>query len=177
MSRSRADNDSGIPDSTSGRLAKAGRRRDNEATKRTKRISSGPATTMPLTAGLNSSFDDLYKATSPSAPENLAKKYISEKVHALISLQDFEGSWSATDTEIPRIMGFEIPKAPEGVDDKTWVTLLVTAYLEVNCVAEEGTWGMVAEKAKDWQTASKSWLNASTGFEHAWKLARELVKE
>ena len=172
MSRSHADNVSGIPGIIKPPILRAA-----GETEHTKRSKSGHAVAMALTAGPAYSFGQSNTASSTPAPENWAKKSVSEKVHALISLQNFEGSWSATDAKIPRIMGFEIPKAPKGVDDQTWVTLLVTAYLEVNCIAEEGTWGLVAEKAKGWQRISKSWLNTTTSFEEARKLARDFVKE
>ena len=136
-----------------------------------KKRSNGSPTLMSLTAS-NTCFGAPSSAiqdqdTMPS-PTNWVTKSVSERVHSLISLQKFEGSWSAKDSEIFCIMALEVPKAPEGVDEKIWVTLLVTAYLEIKCATEEGTWGLVVEKAKDW-------VSATTGLEPAWKQARDWI--
>jgi hypothetical protein len=77
----------------------------------------------------------------------------SEKVLALIALQDFEGSWPY-DKEVGQIMGFEIPQRPKGGEQKIWVTLLVVCFLEQKMSGEEGTWGLVVEKARGWLEGS-----------------------
>jgi hypothetical protein len=77
----------------------------------------------------------------------------SEKVLALIALQDFEGSWPY-DKEVGQIMGFEIPQRPKGGEQKVWVTLLVVCFLEQKMSGEEGTWGLVVEKARGWLEGS-----------------------
>jgi hypothetical protein len=77
-------------------------------------------------------------------------KSAADKVLALISLQEFEGSWPADDKKVGEIMRFEIPKAPGGEELKVWVTLLVVKFLEEKCSGEEGTWGLVVEKARGW---------------------------
>jgi hypothetical protein len=137
-------------------------------------LKAGGGTTMSppahFTASYSAATSDVFTNSAP-ATVNWATQSVSQKVHALISIQDFEGSWSPADPTISLILGLdEIPKAPEGVDGKTWVTLLVTAYLEVNCAAEEGTWELVVEKARDW-------LSAVTGLDAAWQKAREAVEQ
>ena len=84
--------------------------------------------------------------------EDLSIKWDSksdaDKVLALIDLQDFEGYWPENNLEIPLIIGFDIPKCPEKISNKVWITLLIIAFLDVKMVNEEGTWAMVGEKAR-----------------------------
>lgn len=96
-----------------------------------------------------------------------------EKVHRLIDLQRFEGSWDLDD-EVARILGFKsLQLARAGSDerwkDKKWATLLVVAFLEGQMAALEGVWELVVEKAK-------GWLQAERGMAERWEdEARDLV--
>jgi Vault protein inter-alpha-trypsin domain/von Willebrand factor type A domain len=98
-------------------------------------------------------------------------KSTTEKVLALISLQDFEGWWPANNKEVADIMGFEIPKSLVGGDQKAWVTMLVVCFLEQRMGSEEGTWELVVEKARGWLAS-----NVLTGLQHLEKEAVETLK-
>lgn len=92
-----------------------------------------------------------YSPTLSSSAVNWTTASTSEKVLALITLQDFEGSWSADNIkEIERIVGFEIGDGRKGGDQTLTITLVVVKYLEEKCPDEEGTWGLVVEKARMW---------------------------
>jgi hypothetical protein len=92
-----------------------------------------------------------YSPTLSSSAVNWTTASASEKVLALITLQDFEGSWSADNIkEIERIVGFEIGDGRKGGDQTLTITLVVVKYLEEKCPDEEGTWGLVVEKARMW---------------------------
>lgn len=96
-----------------------------------------------------------YEARSGSDEEksasltNWSTKSTTDKVLALIALQDFEGSWTNAKA-CGSIMSVDDMKAPDDVDEKVWLTLLVVKFLEMKCLDEEGTWGLVVEKAKGW---------------------------
>lgn len=97
-----------------------------------------------------------------------------EKVHRLIELQHFEGSWDLDD-EVAGILGFEsLQQSCAGKEerskDKKWATLLVVAFLEGQMALLEGVWELVVEKAK-------GWLGAEGGAEGWEDEARDLVGE
>lgn len=48
--------------------------------------------------------------------------------------------------------------------------MLLVSYLEVNCPSEEGTWRLVAEKARDWLAGS--WSTGEVKLEDAEKKAK-----
>ncbi|KAL8900275.1 MAG: hypothetical protein Q9192_001147 [Flavoplaca navasiana] len=75
----------------------------------------------------------------------------NEKVHAVISLQDFEGWWSQSE-ELYSIMGVSL-STNSNRDDK-WVTALVLKWLDVKMAAEKDVWELVADKAKSWLEGS-----------------------
>jgi len=123
-------------------------------------------------------FYGLPQPTGPTAPPTVAEltqKWASksevDRILALIELQEFEGSWLADNDEIPIILGFAIPESPNG-GSKVWVTILVVLYLEVKNADEEGTWGLVVEKAREWLGG-----NAEGGLEGLEKAALEVVKK
>jgi hypothetical protein len=100
--------------------------------------------------GLNGSLAASLQKRKSVARKEWAGKSISEKVLAIIALQTFEGSWTDED-EVIEIMGIGrgvVEKA--GVERKVWVTVLVVRWLETRCAEEEGTWGLVVEKARGW---------------------------
>jgi len=79
---------------------------------------------------------------------------VSNKVLALIGLQDFEGFWAPSDiVQLAKIMDIEKGKLEKGADEKekkAWVTAIVLAFLEEKCGTEEDTWELVVEKGKSW---------------------------
>lgn len=114
--------------------------------------------------------------TAPPPPPPPAPKTQAEKLLALISLQDFSGSWvSATDPtkdlqKISALLGFEVPPPPSAASmkaagwtssdaQKAWITMLVIKVLEDKMPEEEGTWGLVVEKARGWLGGLK-WTDA-----------------
>jgi len=117
------------------------------------RKSSSSGLLMKLTGGRPPSSNERAKPIhqEATAPVGWASRTVSEKVLALIELQQFDGSWN-TSSELTDIIGIKIP-AGKG---KEWVTLLVLNWLEVKCAEEEGTWGMVAEKARNWLATENS---------------------
>lgn len=127
---------------------------------------------MPLIAGPFGFTNPIFNKSSAPVTEDWSTKSVSDKVLALISLQDFAGSWSDnTSTEISRIMGCKVPKAPKGINQKAWTTLLLVSYLETNCADEEGTWGLVVEKARDFLRSGCTWT-AGVKMEDAEKQAK-----
>ncbi|KAL8869343.1 MAG: hypothetical protein Q9198_007913 [Flavoplaca austrocitrina] len=75
----------------------------------------------------------------------------NEKVHSVISLQDFEGWWSQSE-QLYSTMG--VSMTPNTKRDDKWVTVLVLKWLNVKMVAEKDVWELVAEKAKSWLEGS-----------------------
>lgn len=90
-----------------------------------------------------------------------------DKVHALISLQSFEGSWQWENSifaimelnasEIERKLDWpSILGKQTGVDIKNTkqrsivATLVVLAYLNTECLDEKETWELVGDKAMGW---------------------------
>jgi Vault protein inter-alpha-trypsin domain/von Willebrand factor type A domain len=75
-----------------------------------------------------------------------------ERMHELISLQNFDGSWKLT-TKLLAVLKVQDAKAKgtlPGLDDAVLATLLAVAFLEGMMGEEEGLWEMVVEKAKNW---------------------------
>jgi hypothetical protein len=94
----------------------------------------------------------------------------ADKVLAIIDLQAFDGSWDPQEKKLPALLGFEVPKAPQGVDGKAWVTLLVIAFLEMSMAGEEGIWGLVVEKGRGYVQSV-----VQDGIEELEKIAVEVV--
>ncbi|KAF4635477.1 hypothetical protein G7Y89_g2626 [Cudoniella acicularis] len=82
--------------------------------------------------------------------EGWSTKTPIEKLHGFIALQNFDGSWPADDDEISAILGLPVGENPQGGDKSVWVTLIIVCFLEMKMAEEEGTWGMVVEKARGW---------------------------
>ncbi|KAE8446003.1 hypothetical protein EG329_012642 [Mollisiaceae sp. DMI_Dod_QoI] len=81
-----------------------------------------------------------------------SSKSAVEKVLALIDLQDFDGFWSLSDSVVEKILGIKIEIDGPGSEEdiKLGTTIFVIKFLEVKCGAEEGTWELVVEKARNW---------------------------
>lgn len=73
----------------------------------------------------------------------------SQKVLALIALQDFEGYWDVSE-ELLGILGVRKESVVENPTPKVWATVTVVYYLERKMQAEEGVWELVVEKARLW---------------------------
>lgn len=78
----------------------------------------------------------------------------ADRVLAIIELQGFDGSWAADSWNLSTLLGFRIPQAPEGVDEKSWITILVITFLETKMGDEEGMWALVVEKARRYVEAA-----------------------
>ncbi|KAG9230060.1 von Willebrand factor type A domain-containing protein [Amylocarpus encephaloides] len=73
-----------------------------------------------------------------------------DKLHALIELQNFDGSWPTDQLEkINAIVGNLIDQNQKGESETLWLTAIV-AYMETKMSDEEQTWEMIVEKAKNW---------------------------
>lgn len=85
--------------------------------------------------------------------QNQSKKsaMFQDEMIAVISLQDFEGSWTSSDQLIELI---NIPQAltqpPEGIDGTCWMTCLVLAWLEYKQSNRKDEWELLYNKAADW---------------------------
>ncbi|KAJ8069031.1 hypothetical protein OCU04_002705 [Sclerotinia nivalis] len=71
----------------------------------------------------------------------------SMKVLALIDLQSFDGPWNISKSLL-HILGFEIPKPPQGMSEEAWITIFIVTLLEEKVPEEEDVWGLVVEKAR-----------------------------
>ncbi|KAH8819448.1 von Willebrand factor type A domain-containing protein [Xylogone sp. PMI_703] len=104
----------------------------------------------------------------------------ADKVHELISLQDFEGYWDVKqEANLSSIMDIgvnnSLPASPSDIsEDKKniWVTLLVISFLKEKMVDEIDTWELVVEKGIDWV---KSELGNEDAFERLEKEAIAVV--
>ena len=75
-----------------------------------------------------------------------------DRMHELIALQAFDGSWKWTE-RLFSVVGMEEQKvkaALAGFDEAVAATMLVVAFLEGKMSDEEEVWEMVVEKAKGW---------------------------
>jgi hypothetical protein len=111
-------------------------------------IAPGGLITKPLA---DDALDECENTTA-GEPVNHATTWASrsgaDRVLALIELQEFDGSWPVGNEEIAAIVG--VGMTPAKGDEKAWITLLVVLFLEMKNADEEGTWGMVVEKAREW---------------------------
>ena len=82
-------------------------------------------------------------------PIDWASKSITEKVLAVIELQQFDGSWKPS-PELSTITGFD--KLRSSTTD--WTTMFMVCWLEIKCASEEATFEMVVEKAREWLVAN-----------------------
>lgn len=78
----------------------------------------------------------------------------SDALQALISLQDFEGSW-ALSKALCRALGLDLAKVQAEVskvklDEKVFATALATRFFEMKLGKEKDTWELVVEKAHGW---------------------------
>jgi hypothetical protein len=113
----------------------------NHAMKRDRTTSSGQAA--------NTTTEE----ASPT-PKNWRTATPAEKIHALLDLQNFDGSWPAEKVgEIGEIIGKEVVENPiseMGGKLGEWLTCVVVKWVEMKMAEEEDVWGLVVEKAKGW---------------------------
>ena len=87
--------------------------------------------------------------SAASSPTDWSSKSTIDRMHALISLQTFEGFWTAS-KELAAILGMPEDDLNAGKNGDVWCTLVVIKIFEDKLTDEEGTWGLVVDKAKDW---------------------------
>ncbi|KAH6662335.1 von Willebrand domain-containing protein [Halenospora varia] len=119
------------------------------------------STTSPVSPSYSAASPG-YSPASPRASWSFSSKKSAEnaspvpstpqdKLHRVIALQSFDGSWpSSCRGEIATLLALAIPTAAPGVDEDIWMTMVVITFLENKMADEEGTWGLVVEKARDW---------------------------
>jgi von Willebrand factor type A domain/Vault protein inter-alpha-trypsin domain len=96
--------------------------------------------------------EDLKMLDAAESPTLALPVTDEEKMHELISLQAFDGSWNLTD-RLFNVLGIGQEKAKSllaGLEGTVIATVLAVAFLEGIMAAEEGIWEMVVEKAKGW---------------------------
>ncbi len=85
-------------------------------------------------------------------PGTLRHRSDDKKMHKLIEMQNFDGSWPSTNA-LWALVGVEKSKTEAvqvGKDDKVLATLMAVAWLEAAMKSEKDVWEMVVEKAKTW---------------------------
>lgn len=87
-------------------------------------------------------------------PPRKKKAKLVDRLHGLISLQDFEGYWFFN-AELCHIIGVRLAKVNSAVtklnvDEKWLATALVVRYFEKRLADDKDTWELVVEKAREW---------------------------
>lgn len=85
--------------------------------------------------------------------QNQSKKsaMFQDEMIAVISLQDFEGSWTSSDQLIDVLkIPLTLTQPPEGIDGTCWMTCLVLAWLENKQSNRKDEWELLYNKAADW---------------------------
>jgi hypothetical protein len=118
---------------------------------------------------------DLQSATGAAQPK-LKPQTIEDRVHALIALQEYDGSW-AWGTKLLTVLGVDEAKlraicTSVGVvdDGKVQATIAAVAFLKAKAKAEEEVWEMVVEKAM-------GWLNGKANEEQVEKVEEGISRE
>ncbi|KAI9713318.1 MAG: hypothetical protein M1812_006677 [Candelaria pacifica] len=112
--------------------------------------------------------DPLPPAQAPAPAFAPAPKTDSERLHLLIALQSFEGSWDLeaslcnlinigigiAESQLAESLMEEGIERRGGVDEReirrVWCTVLVVTFLEIRLKAEREAWELVVEKARVW---------------------------
>lgn len=87
--------------------------------------------------------------------QDLAAISDADKMHKLIEMQRFDGSWAATEALWKLLVVYaEVVRAKDaglaGVEEAVLATVAAVAWLQVKMGGEEEVWEMVVEKAKAW---------------------------
>lgn len=113
-------------------------------------------------------------AKTPVEPEQLTNE---QKMHKLIEMQNFDGSWSdqhlwrllsINEQDIARIVASSGESV--GTDSNIAATIAAIAWLQAKMQSEEEVWEMVVEKAKQWL------IERSGGLQNAFDASVERVK-
>ena len=108
--------------------------------------------------------------------EEDAKETASEDkdpLQRLISLQTFEGFWELDAPLLNVVAVSEQHKVPEGLDLRSWATILAITYLEKEMGAEREAWEMCVDKARGW-SAGVGVVDGKAA-EKWWAWAEELI--
>jgi hypothetical protein len=91
------------------------------------------------------------EAMAPAKPRSM-----EDRMHALIALQEFDGSWK-WESRLLTVLGMDEAKLKgicklAGVldDGKIQATIVAVAFLQTKARAEEEVWEMIVEKAMGW---------------------------
>ncbi|KIV97463.1 hypothetical protein PV10_01214 [Exophiala mesophila] len=122
-------------------------RKDSNPSAPSAKKSKSPAT------GADEYFEPEFAHDEPEADLGLSSEITqTDKMHNVIDLQAFDGSWSLSD-ELVKVL--ELPagydKMPDNITDKTvWATILTIAWFEKVLADSEDVWEMVVDKAREW---------------------------
>ncbi|KAK6386280.1 hypothetical protein LTS17_001855 [Exophiala oligosperma] len=93
-------------------------------------------------------------------PTSLVDLDDKEKMHKIIDLQEFDGSWTLSESLLALVGGLTVDQVKKGVttvtvssspaDDTSIATALAIAWLKSKVPGEEDVWEMVVEKAEGW---------------------------
>jgi hypothetical protein len=87
--------------------------------------------------------------TAAYATNSLDQLSNDDKMHKLIEMQEFNGSWKSSDALFTLISVDKDAVKATGREN-AMSTALAVAWLEVKMASEEDVWEMVVDKAKDW---------------------------
>lgn len=104
-----------------------------------------------------------------------------DPLQKIVAFQTFEGFWEL-ERGLVGVVGLEkgngngkvdLPDVPEGLEARSWATILAITFLEVRMGEEKEVWEMVVEKARGWLVGVR--VGEGEKVEGWWGLARELV--
>ncbi|KAI0517045.1 von Willebrand factor type A domain-containing protein [Xylaria bambusicola] len=129
---------------------------------------SAPSTTHPKAVASQSfklAENPVEDDTSPSL--DLAKSKTLDKMHALIRLQKFDGSWR-WEQSLLEITGAILSKAKAPVqEDSILATALAIAFLRTRMAHSADAWELIVDKAVLWLTKQESVDNTETEIQRA----------
>ena len=98
-----------------------------------------------------------FRSQSPTPKQASTPLSSNEKVHAIISLQSFKGTWLSSD-RLGELLGLQVEEMKHLPQTDVFVTILVITFLEGHLKSEEGVWELVVEKAKAYlDSEEKGW--------------------
>lgn len=93
--------------------------------------------------------EDEYGLSLDAIPVQAQTASPAETVRAIIALQDWAGSWKASN-DLLRLIGVDATRLSELQSEPKKMTMMVVEFLEKKMQAESAVWDMVVEKAKLW---------------------------